>query len=91
MIQFSLCTGEKVMKFDRILCDVPCTGDGTLRKNTDVWMKWNTANACSLHRYDQLTNIYIVIDSRNIFILKPHSTTTNLNEELLRFLSFLFI
>lgn len=41
--------GEKVMKFDRILCDVPCTGDGTLRKNTDVWMKWNTANACSLH------------------------------------------
>jgi len=41
--------GEKTMKFDRILCDVPCTGDGTLRKNIDVWMKWNTANACSLH------------------------------------------
>jgi 16S rRNA C967 or C1407 C5-methylase (RsmB/RsmF family) len=31
-------TGEKVnMKFDRILCDVPCTGDGTLRKNADIW------------------------------------------------------
>jgi len=41
--------GEKVVKFDRILCDVPCTGDGTLRKNMDVWMKWNTANACSLN------------------------------------------
>ena len=31
-------TGEKSnMKFDRILCDVPCTGDGTLRKNADIW------------------------------------------------------
>ena len=27
----------KNMKFDRILCDVPCSGDGTLRKNADAW------------------------------------------------------
>lgn len=40
-----------VMKFDRILCDVPCSGDGTIRKNLDVWAKWNTANGGSLHRY----------------------------------------
>ena len=25
------------LKFDRILCDVPCSGDGTLRKNADIW------------------------------------------------------
>ena len=25
------------LKFDRILCDVPCSGDGTLRKNADAW------------------------------------------------------
>ena len=31
-------TMEKVnLKFDRILCDVPCGGDGTIRKNADIW------------------------------------------------------
>ena len=25
------------LKFDRILCDVPCSGDGTVRKNADLW------------------------------------------------------
>ncbi|XP_042892490.1 tRNA (cytosine(34)-C(5))-methyltransferase-like isoform X2 [Penaeus japonicus] len=37
------------LKYDRILCDVPCSGDGTLRKNFDVWAKWNPANGANLH------------------------------------------
>ena len=32
-----------------LLCDVPCTGDGTLRKNADIWPKWNPVNATNLH------------------------------------------
>ncbi len=26
--------------FDRIVCDVPCTGTGTTRKNPEVWQRW---------------------------------------------------
>ncbi|KAA0202698.1 hypothetical protein HAZT_HAZT000140 [Hyalella azteca] len=37
------------LKYDRILCDVPCSGDGTLRKNCDVWGKWNPVNGANLH------------------------------------------
>ena len=37
-------------KYDRVLCDVPCSGDGTLRKNIDAWPKWNTQRAISLHK-----------------------------------------
>ena len=37
------------LKFDRIICDAPCTGDGTVRKNPDVWRKWSTGNANNFH------------------------------------------
>ncbi|XP_057325315.1 tRNA (cytosine(34)-C(5))-methyltransferase [Microplitis mediator] len=38
-----------VLKFDRILADVPCSGDGTMRKNPDIWCKWSPANGNNLH------------------------------------------
>ncbi|KFD69693.1 hypothetical protein M514_10635 [Trichuris suis] len=38
------------MNFDRILCDVPCSGDGTLRKNINLWKEWNAVQAYGLHK-----------------------------------------
>lgn len=32
-----------------MLKDVPCSGDGTLRKNPDVWIKWKITHALNLH------------------------------------------
>ncbi|KAF2840125.1 S-adenosyl-L-methionine-dependent methyltransferase [Patellaria atrata CBS 101060] len=39
----------KYLKFDRILADVPCSGDGTVRKNPNIWKDWLPANALGLH------------------------------------------
>ena len=41
--------GDSPDGFDRILCDVPCTGDGTHRKAPHLWKKWSNASAMGLH------------------------------------------
>lgn len=40
---------KEILFYDRILCDVPCSGDGTMRKNVDVWKKWSALNSLQLH------------------------------------------
>jgi multisite-specific tRNA:(cytosine-C5)-methyltransferase len=34
-------TKQQNLKFDRILCDVPCSGDGTFRKNMGLWKNFH--------------------------------------------------
>jgi len=40
---------ETDFKFDRILCDVPCSGDGTMRKNPLLWKTFHGHLGHSLH------------------------------------------
>lgn len=53
------------LKFDRILADVPCSGDGTLRKNVNLWKDWVPGSALGLH----LTQVRILV--RALQMLKP--------------------
>ena len=42
--------GEDIrVKFDRIVCDVPCSSDAAIRKIPTKWAKWNTKDSQSLH------------------------------------------
>jgi multisite-specific tRNA:(cytosine-C5)-methyltransferase len=45
------------LKFDRILTDVPCSGDGTLRKNPEVWKQWTPGRPIGLY----LTQVRILV------------------------------
>lgn len=47
----------RYLKFDRILADVPCSGDGTCRKNVNVWKDWTPGNALGLF----LTQVRILV------------------------------
>jgi 16S rRNA C967 or C1407 C5-methylase (RsmB/RsmF family) len=35
--------------YDRILCDVPCSGDGTMRKNPELWRSWHLGAGLNIH------------------------------------------
>ncbi|CAK8567284.1 unnamed protein product [Lathyrus sativus] len=50
--------------FDRVLCDVPCSGDGTLRKAPDLWRRWNTGTGNGLH------TLQILVAMRGLSLLK---------------------
>ena len=41
--------GGDALRFDRILCDVPCSGDGTMRKAPDIWRRWSVNGGNGLH------------------------------------------
>ncbi|MES1914204.1 MAG: hypothetical protein MHM6MM_006304 [Cercozoa sp. M6MM] len=51
--------------FDRVLLDVPCSGDGTMRKNVELWRDWTQHNGNALHA------VQMRIAMRGVQLLKP--------------------
>ncbi|KAK6460067.1 S-adenosyl-L-methionine-dependent methyltransferase [Scheffersomyces coipomensis] len=47
--RIKLNNATEFLKYDRILCDVPCSGDGTMRKNVNVWKDFTVGNGLGLH------------------------------------------
>lgn len=48
---------NRYLKFDRVLADVPCSGDGTTRKNVNLWQDWNPKNGLGLY----ITQVRILV------------------------------
>ncbi|PRP88254.1 hypothetical protein PROFUN_03363 [Planoprotostelium fungivorum] len=42
--------GKVTFQFDRVLADVPCSGDGTMRKNPDIWDDWGVHKSLGIHK-----------------------------------------
>jgi len=42
--------GKITFQFDRVLADVPCSGDGAMRKIPEMWQKWSPAIGHGMHR-----------------------------------------
>ncbi len=57
--------GDGGIEFDRVLCDVPCCGDGTVRKAPEMWRKWNYGMGAGLHK------LQLAILIRGLELLKP--------------------
>eukprot|EP00439_Symbiodinium_sp_Y106_P049607 s1525_g6.t1 len=56
------------LDFDRILADVPCSGDGTARKNTQVFRGWSRREAL------ELSSLQRRILLRGLYLLPPQGT-----------------
>ena len=40
---------DKKVYFDKVLADVPCSGDGAIRKIPNRWSQWSTKEALNIH------------------------------------------
>ncbi|KAJ3066386.1 tRNA (cytosine(34)-C(5))-methyltransferase [Podochytrium sp. JEL0797] len=66
---------ERILQFDRILCDVPCSGDGTIRKNRAIWKNWHQTSGNSLNKL-QLSILMRAIDFLKVGGRVVYSTCT---------------
>ena len=70
------------MVFDKICCDVPCSGDGTIRKNINVTSGWSYKKSSNLHKIqlDILREALIMLKKGGIVVYSTCSLNPVENE-----------
>ncbi|EFC41364.1 predicted protein [Naegleria gruberi] len=68
-------TTEPKLKFDKVLCDIMCSGDGTIRKSPQVWRQWKANMGHGLHKL-QVDCVLRAFDMLNVGGEIVYSTCT---------------
>ena len=71
------------LKFDRILCDVPCSGDGTFRKNLTLWKNFNSHQGHAIHplQIEILEKAFSLLKKGGRLVYSTCTFNTQENEE----------
>ena len=76
------------MKFDLILCDVPCSGEGMFRKDPDTIREWSPQNVerCWQLQRDIVSDAWACLNEGGLLIYSTCTFNTKENEENIRWM-----
>ena len=76
------------MKFDLILCDVPCSGEGMFRKDPATISEWSPKNVekCWQLQRDIVNDAWACLNDGGLFIYSTCTFNTKENEENIRWM-----
>ncbi len=76
------------MKFDIILCDVPCSGEGMFRKDEATIREWSPQNVekCWRLQRDIVSDAWACLNDGGLFIYSTCTFNTKENEENIRWM-----
>ena len=76
------------MKFDVILCDVPCSGEGMFRKDEATIREWSPQNVekCWRLQRDIISDAWACLNDGGLFIYSTCTFNTKENEENIRWM-----
>ncbi len=78
---------EKIMQFDKILLDVPCSGEGTIRPDTDIAKMWNIRMIERLSRQQKkmIASAIPCLKVNGTLVYSTCTLTPEENEEVINF------
>ncbi len=79
---------EEKIKFDKILVDAPCSGEGTLRSSPKTYIMWNVKSIKSLSKLQKqlLKNAFINLKKEGVLVYSTCTHAPEENEEVVNYI-----